>query len=125
MRVDQNFKQLLFKARKLRKHHTDAEQFLWQLLRNRQLAGYKFRRQYPLLNFIVDFICVERRLVIELDGSQHLENIAYDRKRSTQLKRLGLQVKRYWNHEVLEYTDAVLDDIYTTLTLPSPASGRG
>lgn len=70
------------KARQLRKSLTDAEHILWQHLRLRQLGGYKFRRQQPLGNYIVDFVCIERRVVIEVDGGQHNTQVAYDEQRT-------------------------------------------
>src|SRR5262245_16541243 len=79
------------KARQLRKNQTDAERFLWRGLRSRQLAGYKFRRQEPIGPFIVDFVCYEKRLVIELDGGQHAEpnQVAYDTERTAWLVQNG------------------------------------
>lgn len=103
-------------AKSLRKYLTDAEQKLWQLLRNRKFFGYKFRRQYWITGkYIVDFICLEKKLIIEVDGSQHLEQEIYDNERTAVLQRLHYKVTRYWNHDVLYRTQIVLEDIYKNL----------
>ena len=96
-------------ARALRQRMTDAERLLWRHLRNRELGGWKFRRQYPVGAFIVDFICVEKNLVIEVDGGQHAENEELDLQRSAYLNKMGYRVLRFWNNEVLQETEAVLD----------------
>ena len=97
-------------ARHLRRNQTDVERKLWRALRNRQFARFKFRRQQPIGPFIVDFVCLETRLVIELDGSQH--NPEVDAEREAYLRRRGYRIKRYWNGELNQYFDSVLDDIY-------------
>lgn len=99
------------RARALRKNATDAERLLWQYLRNRQIGGYKYRRQHPISGYFADFACEELKLVVELDGGQHAEQVAYDTGRTTVLKRLGYKVVRFWNHEVLVETDVVLSRI--------------
>ncbi len=106
-------------ARNLRRNMTDAEQLLWRQLRNRQLNA-RFRRQTPIGNYIVDFVCYENRLIIELDGGQHNEaaGLAYDQQRDDWLSAQGFQVLRFWNHELLEEMDAVLEKIWSTLHLP-------
>jgi very-short-patch-repair endonuclease len=113
-------------ARQLRKDQTDAEAKLWSILRSRQLAGFKFRRQYPLLGFILDFYCVREKLAVELDGGQHYdpEALAYDAERTRRLAEIGVTVIRYPDDEVLGSTDAVADDIYHRL-LPSPQPSPG
>ncbi len=78
-----------------RENLTDVERTLWYYLRNRKFHGYKFRRQYPVLNYILDFYCTEKKLAIELDGSQHIEQISYDEKRTDQLEALGIHVVRF------------------------------
>jgi len=103
------------RARALRRRMTDAERLLWRHLRNRELGGWKFRRQYPVGPFIVDFICVEKNVVIEVDGGQHAENEALDLKRSAYLNKMGYRVLRFWNNEVLQETEAVLEAIFATL----------
>lgn len=111
--------------RKLRHTMTDAERLLWQALRGRQIAGHKFRRQHPFDDFILDFVCLEKRLVIKIDGGQHSENRAQDRLRTEKLKNAGFHVLRFWNHEVLEQVEAVKEKIWLELeklTPPSPYS---
>jgi adenine-specific DNA-methyltransferase len=94
---------------------TDAERLLWRHLRNRELGGWKFRRQYPVGTFIVDFICVEKNIVIEVDGGQHAENEEQDLQRSAYLNKMGYRVLRFWNNEVLQETEAVLTAIFAIL----------
>ncbi|MFH1149256.1 MAG: endonuclease domain-containing protein [Actinomycetota bacterium] len=106
-------------ARGLRENQTDAEMCLWQLLRARQVLGCKFRRQQPLGDFIVDFVCLEERLVIEVDGGQHVDN-AYDERRSSWLHQEGFTVLRFWNDDVLLRTDAVLEAIVDVLEEGTP-----
>ena len=114
-------------ARKLRSGMTDAEIRLWQRLRGRHLAGCKFRRQHPLLDYVVDFVCLERRLIVEVDGGQHMASEG-DRVRDERLREAGFQVLRFWNNQVLQETDAVTTAIWTALQtaslnpIPLPAS---
>ncbi|MGQ0834898.1 MAG: endonuclease domain-containing protein [Gammaproteobacteria bacterium] len=110
------------RVRALRIGMTDAERKLWNALRNRRLQGYKFRRQQLIGDYIVDFVCLEKKLVIELDGGQHGETKArrYDAARTMRLADHGFCVARFWNHEVLNETDAVLHAILQTLTAPHP-----
>jgi len=103
-------------AKALRKRMTDAERLLWRHLRNRELGGWKFRRQYPVGPYIVDFICLEKNVVIEVDGGQHAENEKLDIQRSTYLKKMGYQVFRFWNNQVMQETEAVLEAILNILT---------
>jgi very-short-patch-repair endonuclease len=105
---------LIVNARTLRKKSTDAEIKLWRYLRARRLMGLKFRRQCPLGCYIVDFICIEEKLIIELDGGQHNENRQrdYDERRTEFLNSLGFEVIRFWNNDVLMQFDVVLDEIY-------------
>ena len=97
-------------ARTMRGESTDAEHRLWQELRNRRLNGMKFRRQVPLAGYIVDFVCFEKRFVIEVDGSQHAEN-EKDLVRDTRLKELGFLVLRFWNDDIFNHLDSVCDRI--------------
>lgn len=97
--------------RRLRNAPTDAERFLWQHLRRRQLDGCKFRRQHPFGDYIVDFVCLERKVVVELDGSQHAENVEADAVRTAFLEKGGFRVLRFWNNQVFEETDGVLEVI--------------
>ena len=98
-------------AKKLRCNNTDTERILWQKLRNKQIEGIKFRRQQPIENYIVDFISLSMKLVVELDGSQHLQNYLYDSKRDACLKNNGFMVLRFWDNEVIENIDGVLEVI--------------
>ena len=105
------------RAKQLRKNSTDAECQLWRVLRSRQLAGHKFRRQQPLGGFIVDFVCFEKRLVVEVDGGQHNEPLqaANDSERSTWLEQQGFRVLRFWNHEILREIESVKETIARAL----------
>jgi very-short-patch-repair endonuclease len=124
---------MLVFARSLRLHQTDAENLLWLLLRRRSL-GFKFRRQHPIGRFILDFYCQEALLAVELDGGEHNDDFATlkDDRRSEALAKAGIHVLRFWNHEVLSSTEAVLEKIYQELMqrtggphpCPSP-KGRG
>ena len=99
------------RAQRLRKEATDAERALWARLRRRQVFGLKFRRQQCLGRYIVDFVCFDRRLVIEVDGSQHLEQGEYDKTRTEWLGAIGYSVLRFWYNEVLQDTDTVIETI--------------
>ena len=105
------------RAKKLRSAETEAEKKLWSLLRNRQLKGKKFRRQHPFANYILDFYCHECKLAVELDGSRHREpeNKEYDNVRAGLLKEYGITVLRFWNKEVLNETEKVLERIAVSL----------
>ena len=103
------------KARALRNDTTDAERELWRHLRGRQLIGFKFRRQHAIAGFITDFACPEGKLVIELDGGQHADHVAYDAERTREIEANGYRVLRFWNDDVLLRTDAVLDEILRCL----------
>ena len=113
-------KNIRVKARQLRRDQTDAEQTLWARLRDRQLCGAKFRRQHPVGPFVADFCCPQRKLVVELDGGQHAEKVAADHKRSRFLEEQGYRVLRFWNHDVLKDTVAVLERIAEVLNYPHP-----
>jgi len=112
------------RARQLRRDETDVERKLWSRLRARQLCGAKFRRQYPIGTFIADFCCYEQRLVIELDGGHHAEQLDADRNRTDFFVSQGYGVLRFWNHEVTENIDAVLEQISHTLTLSLSQTAR-
>jgi len=101
-------------ARSLRQNETEAEYRLWGNLRNRLLNGYKFSRQIPLGPYIVDFICREKMLIVEIDGAQHAEN-PRDEIRSNWLNAHGYSVLRFWNHEVLKERRAVLETMLAVL----------
>ena len=98
-------------ARELRSNLTDAESRLWQKLKRRQIATLKFRRQQPIGAFIVDFVCFERRVIVEVDGGQHAERVLYDEQRTRWLEAQGYLVLRYWNNDVLASTEAVAQAI--------------
>ena len=112
------------RARQLRKSRTEAEHCLWQHLRGRRLGGLKFRRQYPILDYFVDFYCAEHGIVVELDGSQHLDGASQDVARTRTLERLGLRVLRFWNDDVLARTDDVLLVIVAACEQAIPPVGR-
>ena len=114
------------RARQLRKAMTDAEQVLWARLRRRQLYGLKFRRQQPMGNYIVDFVCLEKKLVVEVDGGQHADRAEYDARRSRWLEDQGFKVMRFWNNQVLVETEAVIQAVANVLSPPPvpPAAGR-
>ena len=104
-------------ARKLRRDQTDAERTLWARLRSKQLMGVKFRRQQPVGPYIVDFINFDSRLVVEIDGGQHNEEktIHKDDNRTRWLRERGYRVLRFWDNEVLQNVDSVLEKILATL----------
>jgi very-short-patch-repair endonuclease len=94
-------------ARRLRKQMTDAERALWYLLRRRQIEGHRFRKQVPIGKYIVDFACLEARLLIEIDGSQHADSLA-DRERDCWLQSQNFRVLRFWNNDVLQNPEGVI-----------------
>jgi very-short-patch-repair endonuclease len=98
----------------MRNDSTKAENMLWQQLRNRQMEGHKFRRQVPVDGYILDFVCVEARLVIEVDGSQHAES-RRDEERDAYFRAQGLQVIRFWNEEIEKGLDFVCRSILVAL----------
>ena len=103
------------RAKNLRQNMSEAETRLWHHLRAGRLNGYKFRRQQPMGNYIVDFVCVTPKLIIEADGGQHAEQAEYDQARSLYLSGLGFTVLRFWNDEILRQTDEVLAEILRVL----------
>jgi adenine-specific DNA-methyltransferase len=102
-------------AREMRSKMTDAEALLWMLLRNRRIAGAKFRRQHPVGRYILDFYCDEKKLGIELDGGQHGEAVKYDEKRGEWLRLQGIRILRFWNNQMLAETEAVMEAIYLAI----------
>jgi len=120
-------------ARNLRRLQTDAERKLWLLLRDRRLAGFKFRRQHPIGPFIADFCCTEVRIIVELDGGQHAISRAGDAARSRYLEGQGYRVLRFWNNEVSGNISGVLERIAEALRrdeqrpspCPLPGGERG
>jgi len=117
------------RARRLRGNSTEAEKRLWSVLRRRGLEGARFRRQVPLGRYIVDFLCLDARLVVEVDGGQHAIEAERDAERTGWLESQGFRVLRVWNNEVLENLDGVADIIAaalraTPLPAPPPQGGR-
>jgi len=116
----------IMRARQPRKSSTDAEKTLWQDLRSRQLFGHRFKRQHPIGNYFVDFVCLESNLVVELDGGQHLESSEYDAARAAYLGNRGFSIVRPWNNQVSNEMDGVKESILLALnsvakeTKPSP-----
>ena len=116
----------------MRSQPTNAERALWQLLRAKRFAGYKFKRQVPIDRDIVDFICFAHRLIVEADGSQHADS-AYDAERDAHLIGLNFRVIRFWNNDILTNIEGVSEAIWAALqdetSTPSPQSlsrkGRG
>ena len=112
--------QTLQKAQTLRESQTNAEGLLWHYLRDKQLAGYKFRRQQPIGPYIVDFACMPKKLLIELDGGQHAEQHTYDKKRDEFLREKGYKILRFWNNDVFENCFGVLESIRAAVQDPPP-----
>jgi very-short-patch-repair endonuclease len=120
------------RAKGLRLGATEAERVLWFQLRAKRFMGLKFKRQKPMGNYIVDFVCMELGLIVELDGGQHAEQLTYDRQRSAWLEGQGFTVLRFWNNQVLGEMEAVLEFLRLWVEEqgplspgPSPAGGRG
>ncbi|MES2270723.1 MAG: endonuclease domain-containing protein [Pseudomonadota bacterium] len=107
----------------MRSHPTEAERKLWMLLRGKRLTGFKFKRQQPIAPYIVDFVCFEQRVIVEVDGSQHVGS-AYDAKRDDWLKSQGFKVLRLWNNDVLNNEEGVLAAIMAALEVDKAASSR-
>ena len=107
-------------ARALRHNQTDTERELWQLLRRRELAGFKFRRQVPLGEYVADFVCLSERLIVELDGGQHLGRADHDAWQTAWLESQNFRVVRFWNNDVFEQREAVLQTILSSLVTPHP-----
>ncbi|GAB2179704.1 endonuclease domain-containing protein [Dongia sp. agr-C8] len=113
------------RARELRKNQTDAERRMWMLLRDRRLEHLKFKRQEPIGPFFVDLVCLQKRLIIELDGGQHNEN-STDDQRTAWLESQNFKVIRFWNNDVLKNPEGVLIAILLALKItPSPLAGEG
>jgi very-short-patch-repair endonuclease len=117
-------------ANLLRKRTTEAEKLLWKHVRARQLDNFKFRRQQQIDNYIVDFVCFEKRLVIELDGGQHSVQTQMDLIRDNYLRDQGFKILRFWNNEIMKNINGVMEVIRETLIsspspYPSPARGEG
>lgn len=102
-------------ARNLRAAQTDVERKLWRALRNRQLDGCKFRRQFPIDRYVADFACVDAKVVVELDGGQHADRSEYDAERTRAIEACGFQVLRFWNRELIDNFDGVVETIRRAL----------
>ena len=118
-RVREQRKLLRERAKAMRSSPTDAERRLWSMLRDSRMPVFKLRRQLVIDPYIVDLVCLERRLIIEADGGQHADN-DYDVRRDAFLAREGFSVLRFWNNEVLTNTAGVFDAIFAALTIPHP-----
>lgn len=103
--------------RKLRNRMTDAETRLWQCLRRRLMSGFKFRRQHPFGDYVLDFVCFEAMIVIEIDGSQHMESLERDTIRTATLNAAGFRVLRFWNNEILCDIEAVKESIWQAVKI--------
>jgi very-short-patch-repair endonuclease len=113
-------------AKELRSNMSDAESRLWYYLRAKRFRGLKFRRQAPMGRYVVDFLCEEAHLVLEVDGGQHAERVEEDSARTHWLNARGYRVIRFWNSDVWENVDGVLDTLAAALTLsPTLSQGRG
>jgi very-short-patch-repair endonuclease len=119
-------------AKSLRTDMTDAERRIWSRLRREQL-GCRFRRQHPIGGYVVDFACLEPKLIVEIDGSQHMDQISYDERRTAWLAQHGFRVLRFWSNDALSQTDAVVEQIFAVVrelrspapSLTLPQRGRG
>ncbi|MBP6103572.1 MAG: endonuclease domain-containing protein [Gammaproteobacteria bacterium] len=103
------------RARDLRRFQTKTEGQLWFALQARRFSGYKFRRQRIIGTYIVNFLCLRKKIIIELDGSQHLDNQDYDQNRTEFLESVGFKVLRFWNNKVIKSWNSVLNTIYDAL----------
>jgi len=99
------------RAKELRRRSTEAEKIIWKHLRSKQMCGIKFRRQQPIGDYIVDFVCFEKHAIIEIDGGQHSLNSLGDRKRDKWLKSQGYRVLRFWNNDIMQNLEGVLEII--------------
>lgn len=110
-------------AKTMRRVPTEAEKKFWWMVRDRRLGGYKFKRQYPIGRYIADFVCIEAKLIVELDGGQHAEQQEYDAKRDAFFNSEGFRVVRFWNPEFLKNQDGVARQLLALLVggrTPSP-----
>jgi len=119
------------RARALRKSATEAEKKLWEVLRRKHIHGLRFRRQYPIGPYFADFVCLPARLIVELDGGQHADGaaVAHDNRRTTWLEGERFRVLRFWNLDVFEDIDGIMDRIADAVREPLPLTpsrkGRG
>jgi very-short-patch-repair endonuclease len=115
----QRNRELRDRARAMRADPTPAERRLWSMFRDRRMPAAKFRRQHVVAPYIVDFVCIERLLIIEADGGQHAESDS-DRRRDAYLERLGFRILRFWNNDVRDNPSGVFEMIYAALHTPHP-----
>jgi very-short-patch-repair endonuclease len=114
------------RRRNLRNQQTEAERIFWNIVRGRKFLNLKFRRQFSVGSYILDFYCPEISLAVEIDGGQHATNIEYDRARTEFINRLGIKVVRFWNNDITKNASGVYDELARIvatppdLTLPSP-----
>jgi very-short-patch-repair endonuclease len=113
---------LISNARRMRHEPTDAERTFWFAVRGRKFGGYKFKRQYPIGPYIADFVCLDRELIVELDGGQHAQQSGYDEERTAYLQAHGFRVLRVWNDDFLRTPDAILEGVWRALKAPSPVA---
>ena len=106
-------------SKKLRQQSTEVEKRLWSSLRSKQMCGFKFRRQQQIGNYIVDFVCLEKGLILELDGGQHAIDLERDKQRDDWLRSEGFEVVRFWNTDVFENIEGILEAIRNRLSAPS------
>ena len=128
----QQVRRIVARARKLRRNSTEVERKLWHRIRDKQIEEFRFRRQRPIGKYIVDFICLDAKLIVELDGGQHATSDEYDKSRTAFLESLGYRVVRFWDNEVIENMDGVLRRLHENLlrsranpTLTLPLAGEG
>ena len=112
------------RARTLRREMTDAERAFWRRVRDRRFGGLKFRRQVPVVPYFADFLCYEKKLIVELDGGQHVERAAYDERRTRYLETEGYKVVRFWDTDVLKNMDGVLAELVRLCGIDDPHPGR-
>jgi len=115
-------------AKSMRRQPTNAEAIIWATLRGARMQGFKFKRQQPIGAYIVDFVCFECGLVVEIDGGQHADDVSADQYRTQWLQSQGFRVLRFWNNEVIERRDDVLESIIRALReypSPQPLSHKG
>ena len=125
--TDKGYRRPTARSRDLRQNATESERLLWRYLSARKLVGLRFNRQFPIGQFICDFVCREKRLVIEIDGGQHAQVIGYDQRRTAFLEAQGYKVIRFWNSEVMHNLDGVLSTIervVADMSSPSPSRRR-
>ena len=111
-------------VKSLRKNMTFAERLLWRNLRNRQLENFKFRRQVPIGRYIVDFVCLEKKLILEIDGGQHAEMNSGDSERDAWFEAQGFKTLRFWNNEVLTNMEGVIEKIRKVTLTPALSRQR-